>query len=148
MTSRITFGLITGFITLTLLSACGKQDSSEPVKGRWYTGDQLKLGEQVFAANCAACHGKNAESIPNWKQTLADGSYPAPPLNGSAHAWHHSISVLMRTINEGGAKLGGKMPSFKDTLSDAEKTAAIAYFQSYWDERVYGIWKDNGNLSK
>ena len=40
------------------------------------------------------------------------------------------------------------MPGFKDKLSETEKTAAIACLQSYWDERVYGIWKDNGNLTK
>ena len=144
----ILLSLIIGFVGFTLLTACSKQDSNQPIKGRWYTGDQLKLGKQVFADNCAVCHGSNAESIPNWKKTQADGSYPPPPLNGSAHAWHHSMSILTRTINEGGAKIGGKMPGFKDKLSEAEKTAAIAFFQSYWDERVYGIWIDNGNLTK
>lgn len=148
MTRQIKFSLIAGVIAMTLLTACSKQDSSQPVKDRWYTGDQLTLGKQVFADNCAVCHGNKAESIPDWQQSQADGSYPAPPLNGSAHAWHHSLAVLMRTIDEGGIALGGRMPGFKDKLSDAEKIAAIAYFQSYWDERVYNIWKDNGNLTK
>lgn len=58
------------------------------------------------------------------------------------------MSILIRTINEGGKELGGKMPSFKDKLSSAEKNAAIAYFQSYWDDQLYGIWKGNGNLKK
>lgn len=144
MKRQIIFSLTIGVIAMTILTACSKQDDSQPIKGRWYTGDQLKLGKQVFADNCAACHGNNAESIPNG----TDSSYSAPPLNGSAHAWHHSMSILIRTINEGGKELGGKMPGFKDKLSDAEKNAAIAYFQSYWDDRLYGIWKDNGNLKK
>ena len=69
---------------------------------RWYSADQVGVGKDLYAANCAACHGKNAEATPNWRQTDDQGRYPAPPLNGSAHTWHHSLDVLRRTINEGG----------------------------------------------
>jgi len=40
------------------------------------------------------------------------------------------------------------MPGVKNTLTEGEKIAAIVFFQSYLDERVYGIWVDNGNLEK
>ena len=136
-------------IVLTgLLYSCSQQNGDETIAGRWYTHAQLKMGEQVFNENCAVCHGKTAESISNWKQTLADGSYPPPPLNGSAHAWHHSLSVLLRTINEGGKKLGGNMPGFKNKLTKDEQIASIAFFQSFWDKRIYEIWEANENPSK
>lgn len=147
MKLRIKLCLVTGAIALMFLTACSEQDSSEPIKGRWYTGDQLTLGKQVFTDNCAVCHGKNAESLPDSEKRQSN-VHPAPALNGTAHAWHHSLRVLLWTIDEGGAKLGGRMPGFKDILSDAEKTAAIAYFQSYWDDQLYKRWKDNGNLTK
>lgn len=146
MSHTITLMII--IILSGLLSSCSQQNSEEPIASRWYTNTQLQLGKQVFTKNCAVCHGKAAESIPNWKQTLADGTYPPPPLNGSAHAWHHSLSVLLRTINEGGKKLGGDMPGFKDKLTEEEKIAVIAFFQSFWDKRIYEIWEANGNLSK
>ena len=70
---------------------------------RWYSDDQVTRGEQLFRLNCASCHGRNAEATPDWKQTDANGNYPAPPLNGTAHAWHHDLDLLRRTIREGGA---------------------------------------------
>lgn len=114
----------------------------EPVtKGRWFTQKQFQLGKQVFITNCGSCHGSRAQGIvEDWKQQNPDGSFPAPPLDGSAHAWHHPLSVLVRQINEGGVKLGGTMPAFGDTLSDEEVIAAIAYFQSFWDEQTYDRW--------
>ena len=86
---------------------------------RWYSDDQVTEGEQLFRLNCASCHGQNAEATPNWKQTDANGNYPPPPLNGSAHAWHHDLDLLRRTIREGGAKLGGQMPGFESQLECA-----------------------------
>jgi len=54
---------------------------------------QLALGKQVFQDSCASCHGVQAEGAVNWRKKDADGFYPAPPLNGSGHGWHHSCLV-------------------------------------------------------
>jgi thiol:disulfide interchange protein DsbC len=114
--------------------------------GRWYTSDQVERGAAVFAQNCAKCHGANAEATPNWRQTTPDGKYPPPPLNGTAHAWHHSLDVLRRQINLGGLPLGGVMPAFEDKLPDADIDAAIAYFQSKWNDEIYAAWSErNGD---
>lgn len=115
---------------------------TEPVvEGRWYTQRQFDLGKKVFMQNCSSCHGTRAQGIvEDWRQRNPDGTFPAPPLDGSAHAWHHSLEVLARQINEGGIKLGGTMPAFGDSLSDSEVIAVIAYFQSYWDETTYNRW--------
>ena len=121
-------------------------DCSPKKEGRWYNEDQVKLGKTVFQKNCADCHGMNAEGTKEWKTPLPDGSYPPPPLNGSAHAWHHSMSMIKRTIDYGGIPMGGKMPGFKDKLSDKEKNAAIAYFQSFWDNEKYEAWMERGGL--
>ena len=34
------------------------------------------------------------------------------------------------------------MPSFKDKLTQDEIDAAIAYFQSFWDDEHYGYWSE------
>lgn len=107
---------------------------------RWYSSDQVKRGEQIFKQNCASCHGQNAEATPNWKQTDVNGVYPPPPLNGTAHAWHHDIDVLRKQIREGGIKLGGVMPPFEDKLSSEQIDQAIAYFQSKWPDDLYEKW--------
>ena len=107
---------------------------------RWYGADDVAKGAQVFQQNCASCHGQNAEATPNWKQTDANGHYPPPPLNGTAHAWHHGLEVLRKQIREGGSKLGGLMPPFENVLSTAQIDQAIAYFQSKWPDDLYAKW--------
>lgn len=124
--------------------ACDDQvsvsDILRPETGRWYSEQQVLLGKSVYDANCISCHNPNARGTFKWKQPLEDGSYPPPPLNGSAHAWHHPLSVLLKTINDGGIQMGGKMPPFRDVLKDNEKVAVIAYFQSYWNDDIYSRW--------
>ncbi len=116
----------------------------DPVSGDcpalWYTDEQVAQGKRLFAGLCAECHGKDAAGTPNWRRPDANGNYPPPPLNGSAHTWHHSLEILRETIRNGGAPLGGVMPGFADKLSAQEIDAVIAWFQSLWSDEVYRIW--------
>lgn len=139
--------------SVLLLTACEDQTNTslalraDPQTGRWYSEQQLASGRSVFVENCASCHGEKAQGLADdWRQRLADGSFPPPPLNGSAHAWHHPLSVLLQVINEGGEALGGKMPAFAQVLSDAEKLDAIAYFQSFWSDEIYNQWGQMGGV--
>ncbi len=116
---------------------------------RWYTGAQLESGQKVFLGNCAVCQGKQAQGLTaDWRLRLADGSYPPPPLNGTAHAWHHPLSQLRSSVRDGGIPLGGKMPGFKGRLSTDEQIAAIAYFQSFWTDELYEQWAQRGGVRK
>ncbi len=130
------------------LTACGDKDDTDKaaakkIEGRWYTNAQLIRGKKVFVTNCAACHGASGEGlVVDWKKPGADGKFPAPPLNGSAHTWHHSKALLMRTINEGGVALGGAMPPFKDKLTEQEKEAVLAYVMSLWPKDIYATWQE------
>jgi len=136
-------------IFVLLIAGCGEKqtEAENVVPGRWYTSLQVNIGSKVFKAHCATCHGRDAEGTTrDWKKTLPDGSYPPPPLNGTAHAWHHPMSLLRRTIDNGGMALGGSMPGFVDKLSDAEKDAAIAFFQSQWNDEIYKGWVERGGL--
>ena len=62
----------------------------------------VALGKQVYAANCASCHGANLEGQPNWQQDLPDGGRPAPPHDASGHTWHHNDQSLFTTVKYGG----------------------------------------------
>lgn len=130
---------------LGLLLVAGGASAAEDE--RWYSSEQVQRGERLFQQNCAACHGRNAEATPNWKQTDADGNYPPPPLNGSAHAWHHDLEILRRTIRQGGVPLGGVMPAFEEQLSAAEIDSVIAFFQSRWPDDVYSKWAGRFEVS-
>jgi len=143
------------------LVTCSRQDSDEAaadetfstsspnavaeivaVGDRWYGNSELELGKTVFAQHCASCHGVEAQGIvADWRQRLDNGKFPAPPLNGSAHAWHHPLSVLLQQIENGGEYVGGSMPSFADILSQQEKRAAVAFFQNFWTAEIYQQWQ-------
>ena len=107
---------------------------------RWYSKSQVEKGKVVFDTNCAICHGAEAAGTANWREPLADGRYPAPPLNGTAHSWHHTLPALRRQIQQGGAKINGWMPALGESLSDEEVDEAIAYFQSLWSDKIYAAW--------
>jgi mono/diheme cytochrome c family protein len=97
----------------------------------------IALGEQVYAAQCAACHGENLEGEPNWQQPGEDGVLKAPPHNETGHTWHHDDAYLIESIKLGGARLPDNvgvspMPAYETVLSDEEITAVLAYIKSNW----------------
>jgi len=111
--------------------------------GEPVTPEQLGLGQEVYAANCASCHGANLEGQPDWKRRLDTGRMPAPPHDESGHTWHHADRALFTITKLGvGAIVPGyesDMPAFGDLLSDAEIAAALAYIKSTWPERERGF---------
>lgn len=123
-----------------LLAACGSPQSGS-IPGRWYTAEQVAAGAPLYAAYCAACHGPDGSATPDWRTPGPDGHYPPPPLNGSAHTWHHPIGVLSDTIANGGAAFGGVMPGFAAVLDEAERLAIIAWIQNLWSDEIYARWE-------
>jgi mono/diheme cytochrome c family protein len=151
-TRRAGINLLFLLLLAPVLVACNESEpepmgaaNANATGGRWYSEAQATAGSRVFAQNCAECHGELAQGLTSdWQQRLDDGSFPPPPLNGSAHAWHHPQSLLLQVINTGGAAFGGKMPAFADVLDQSEKLAAIAYFQDFWSDEIYGQWIQMG----
>ena len=98
---------------------------------------QVALGQKVYMANCAACHGAKLEGQPNWKQELPTGGRPAPPHDASGHTWHHDDALLFAIVKNGKDALNVpgyqfNMPAFRGKLSDEEIRAALVYIASTW----------------
>jgi len=139
-------------MTIVLIGACDRQagngdkKSVETLAGSNVTRQsdprQVALGAEVYQKHCASCHGDHGQGAPDWRRKGADGLYPPPPLNGSGHEWHHSTAALREIIKNGSPPGQGKMPAWKDKLSDAEVDAVIAWFQSQWPDQVYAAWFD------
>lgn len=149
-------------VFIVLLAGCDAQAPADGVESgagaagagaatgvsRWYSPEQVTLGRAVFTQHCSVCHGAEAEGAEgDWRERLDDGSFRPPPLNGSAHAWHHPQEILLRVIDYGGVSMGGKMPEFIDVLEQDEKLAAIAFFQSYWSDEIYQQWMQMGGTN-
>lgn len=102
---------------------------------------QVVLGQAVYKSNCASCHGANLEGQADWQYRKASGKLPAPPHDENGHTWHHPDPQLFDVIKYGTAAIAPPgyatdMGAFKDTLSDAEIWAVIAYIQSRWPEDI------------
>lgn len=100
-------------------------------------------GKDIYVSHCAVCHGANLEGQPEWRQRRANGRLPAPPHDESGHTWHHPDAVLIDIIQNGlvpgrTAPKGyeSDMPAYRQSLSDTEITAVLAYIKSTWPSEV------------
>ena len=109
------------------------------VLGQPVAREEIALGRDLYAQNCASCHGAKLEGQPDWKRRLENGRMPAPPHDESGHTWHHSDQNLFTITKRGvGGVVPGyesDMPAFGEILSDAEITAVLAFIKSTWPER-------------
>lgn len=102
---------------------------------------QVARGKAVYEAHCMTCHGPGGKGQPgDWRIRDADGYYPPPPLDDSAHAWHHPTAALLETIRDGSPQGQGRMPAWKGTLSEREMQDVVAYIKSLWSDPVYRLW--------
>ena len=101
----------------------------------------IETGKQVYADNCASCHGENLEGEPNWRRPKPDGKMPAPPHDISGHTWHHTDQVLFDITKFGLKKFAGDdyksdMPVYDGVLSDDEIIAVLSFIKSTWPSNI------------
>lgn len=127
---------------LGTLQGCGPEpDAGVPDEvARLKSSTLIARGEALFAQHCATCHGARAEGTPDWRRRDAEGFFPPPPLDDTAHAWHHPLPVLRTMIRDGSPPGQGRMPAWGATLSGEDIDAAIAWIQSLWSAEVYAAW--------
>lgn len=78
---------------------------------------QEESGEALFLANCAECHQRDGQGIPN--------IYPALDGNETVNGSGIDIALVLRIGR-------GEMPSFKDSLTSEEVTAIVNYVRNAW----------------
>ena len=139
------FVLLLGMAVALVVISCGQPAADV---ARWYSLEQVASGKILYAQYCADCHGESGQGATNWQNALPNGSYPAQPLNGSGHSWHHPLSQLEATITRGGTHPGATMPGFAEQLDRSQRSAVIAAFQEFWSDRTYRQWLGRGGLSR
>ena len=122
--------------------------AKKPVIKRDINFMAFSRGLKLYQKNCASCHGKNAEGTPDWRKTDSDNMFPPPPLNGTGHTWHHPTKVLVNIIKNGTAKIGGKMPAWKNKLSEQEINDILTWIKAQWSDEIYAAWYTNDQSSK
>lgn len=87
----------------------------------------LDEGRQLYAENCASCHGKSGDGDGEAAKSLT----PSPAL--LSFMIQRPIAVdpyLLWTISEGGKQFSTDMPAFKDKLSREEIWKIVAYMRA------------------
>jgi mono/diheme cytochrome c family protein len=128
-------------LVLHALSISAVAAAEPAVNDRGVSFEQFSRGGQLFQKHCAECHGAAAQGAPDWRTRGPDGRYPAPPLNGTGHAWHHPPAALAKTIRDGTLAIGGSMPSWKDELAEDDIQAIIGWLVSRWPAEAYEAWE-------
>lgn len=125
------------------LAACDAGSSKQPgIQLQPSDPEVLRLGQKVYVAHCAACHGSRLEGQPNWRDRDASGRLPAPPHDASGHTWHHPDEQLFALTKHGIAKAANlkdypsNMPAFEGVLSDAEIVAVLSWIKAQWPADV------------
>ena len=99
-------------------------------------------GAEIYADNCASCHGADLKGQPNWQDPGADGLMPAPPHDETGHTWHHPDEILFAITKHGVAKAANltdyssAMPIYEDVLTDEEIIAALSWIKAQWPEEI------------
>ena len=102
----------------------------------------VALGQRVYAAHCARCHGVRGEGQPRWREQGPDGLLPAPPHDASGHTWHHPDEQLFDITKRGLAAVIGQpdyqtaMPAYAGVLSDTDIVAVLSYIKAQWPAEV------------
>jgi cytochrome c oxidase subunit 2 len=91
----------------------------------WTKEELITRGEQVYAANCVACHQANGKGTP--------GAFPA--LDGSQVVLGPVKTQLGRVLN---GVQGTAMAAFRDQLNDVEIAAVSTYIRNAWSNEGKG----------
>ena len=119
-------GLVALAIAMAVFAIGVWQGGQTPVTGSVsdapVSQELLLEGQNLYQTTCAVCHGSEGGGF-------ATAGIPAPPLDGSAHSWHHPDGQIIGWIRNGGVQ----MPAVGADWSAEEVRAVMAYFKQWWE---------------
>lgn len=89
----------------------------------WAQPDLMARGEQVYNANCAACHRPDGK-----------GAGPVKPLDGSPIVQDADKSKQLDVVLHG--RLNGAMPAWQGKLSPTEIAAVLTFTKNSWSNKT------------
>lgn len=126
---KFKFGLVVAAIaiSITLFSFQGKPKFD--LKG------SITRGQEVYTAQCIACHMEQGEGIENVYPPLAKADYLKGDKNKLANQVLHGISGEIKVNN---ITYNGEMAAF-DHLSDQEVSDVLNYVRNSWGNKGEAI---------
>ncbi len=95
-------------------------------------------GQQVFSANCVACHQASGKGLPGVFPPLEGSEW----VNGDARTLVNIVlHGVTSEISVAGQTYKGSMPAFQQ-LSDAELAAVLSHIRSTWSNKSAPIHAD------
>jgi mono/diheme cytochrome c family protein len=149
--NKTNFSIVAVLLAAMALGACDKapepvtsstgSTSDEAPLDRDLDSVQVARGKAIYKQHCAECHGAGGKGLPgDWRVRDADGKYPPPPLDDSAHAWHHPTAALLESVRDGSPPGEGNMPAWKGRLTEHEMQDVVVYIKSLWSDQVFRLW--------
>jgi mono/diheme cytochrome c family protein len=108
-------------LALFLILSLGLQ----PVRGQ---GDLFQQGKMVYETICADCHRLNGKGLP--------GHFPAH--DGNPFVVGPPEPVIATVLNGRKGQLG-RMPTWKNKVSDAQIAAVVTYIRHAWSNKAPGV---------
>ena len=124
-----------------LASAAGEARAEETLLDRELDPAQVLRAKALYEQYCLERDDVVGKGQPGDRGIGdAGGHFPPPPMEDSAHPWHHPTAVLLEMIREGSLQGQGKMPAWKGKLSEKDQQDVVAYIKSLWSDPVYQLW--------
>lgn len=139
-TIMIGVGAVGLLLLLTAVFVSSNPSTTETVAIDPHNTELVAMGESVYKAQCAGCHGTELEGEADWQDS--GEVLKAPPHDETGHTWHHSDAYLIESIKDGGARLVGQdvgfspMPAYGQILDGEEIAAVISYIKSTWSTDI------------
>lgn len=99
--------------------------------------DTVREGKQLYAHNCAGCHGRRLQGQLLWQVQDEYAGRRAPAHDQTGHTWQHSDEELFQMTKFGRfattpATVKSYMPAYGQSLNDHQILAVIAYIKATW----------------
>ncbi len=147
MRTSVVLIALAGVVVVGVLAGVAFNPFASPTTDPTFRPDDAKVlavGQRIYVAECASCHGARLEGQPEWRTRGADGLLPAPPHDASGHTWHHPDETLFRITKFGVASIVGDpnyktaMPVYEGRLSDEDIIAVLSWIKAQWPADIRG----------
>ncbi len=88
-------------------------------------GNLFAQGKEIYENNCASCHRRNGEGLPN--------TFPA--LKGNAFVLGDEVALVQLVLTGRQGQMG-RMPAWQSRLNDQQVAAVVTFIRNNWGNQA------------